>query len=196
MCRRQGQSSKRVIFEPSGATALKIDMILYWTSLRGLRNTSRNHRLWTQFAVQFTHAVKAASCKEGAICEQDPEMPPSSLGQSSSKMVWGQVENCSVVRRINIFNSFWKPRTSRPADWSGRPACNQWTVQEPAPLMLWGCISAYGAYSLHIWKGSINAEEYVETIEQNLPPSRRRLFQERPKYFSKRMINHILHPSQ
>ena len=48
--------------------------------------------------------VKAVSCKEEAICEHDPEMLLSSVGQSLSEM-----ENCSVVRLIKISNSIWMP---------------------------------------------------------------------------------------
>jgi len=36
-----------MIFGPSGGTALKEEMILSWESLLGLKNTSRNHGLWT-----------------------------------------------------------------------------------------------------------------------------------------------------
>ncbi len=32
------------------------------------------------------------------------------------------------------------------------PACHQRSVQKPASLMVWGCISAYGMGSLHVWK--------------------------------------------
>ncbi len=32
------------------------------------------------------------------------------------------------------------------------PACYQRSVQKPASLMVWGCISAYGMGSLHVWK--------------------------------------------
>ena len=42
------------------------------------------------------------------------------------------------------------------------------TVQKPASLMVWGCISAYGVGSLHIWKGSINAEQCIEVLEQHM----------------------------
>ena len=37
-------------------TALKTGMIIYSTSLSGLRNTSRNPCLWTQLSVQSTNA--------------------------------------------------------------------------------------------------------------------------------------------
>ncbi|KAK3545540.1 hypothetical protein QTP70_008077 [Hemibagrus guttatus] len=38
------------------------------------------------------------------------------------------------------------------------PSCYQRSVQKPASLMVLGCMSACGMGSLHIWKGTINAE--------------------------------------
>ncbi|KAK3506915.1 hypothetical protein QTP70_031190, partial [Hemibagrus guttatus] len=38
------------------------------------------------------------------------------------------------------------------------PSCYQRSVQKPAFLMVWGCMSTCGMGSLHIWKGTINAE--------------------------------------
>ncbi|KAK3507962.1 hypothetical protein QTP70_005447 [Hemibagrus guttatus] len=38
------------------------------------------------------------------------------------------------------------------------PSCYQRSVQKPASLMVWGCMSVCGMGSLHIWKGTINAE--------------------------------------
>uniref|UniRef100_A0A9J8A0V0 Tc1-like transposase DDE domain-containing protein n=1 Tax=Cyprinus carpio carpio TaxID=630221 RepID=A0A9J8A0V0_CYPCA len=49
--------------------------------------------------------------------------------------------------------------------------------------MVWGCMSACGMGSLHIWKGTINAERYIQVLEQHMLPSRRRLFQGRPCIF-------------
>ncbi len=60
------------------------------------------------------------------------------------------------------------------------PSCYQRSVQKPASLMVWGCMSACGMGSLHIWKGTINAERYIQVLEQHMLPSRRRLFQGRP----------------
>ncbi|KAK3529727.1 hypothetical protein QTP86_000816 [Hemibagrus guttatus] len=40
------------------------------------------------------------------------------------------------------------------------PSCYQRSVQKPASLMVWGCMSACGMGSLHIWKGTINAERF------------------------------------
>ncbi|KAF3693721.1 hypothetical protein EXN66_Car009397 [Channa argus] len=63
------------------------------------------------------------------------------------------------------------------------PASYQQTVQKPAPLMVCGFISAYGVGSLHIWKGTINAEKDMEVLEQHMFPSRECLFQGRPVIF-------------
>ncbi len=72
------------------------------------------------------------------------------------------------------------------------PACYQRSVQKPASLMVWGCISAYGMGSLHVLEGTVNAERYIKVLEQHMLPSRRCLFQGRPCYFSRTMQNHIL----
>ncbi len=52
-------------------------------------------------------------------------------------------------------------------------------------LHLWwyGVACACGMGSLHIWKGTINAERYIQVLEQHMLPSRRRLFQGRPCIF-------------
>ncbi len=63
------------------------------------------------------------------------------------------------------------------------PACYQHSVQKPASLMVWGCVSAYGMGSLHVLEGTMNAERYIKVLEQHMFPSRRRLFQGRPCVF-------------
>uniref|UniRef100_A0A9J8CSW9 Transposase n=1 Tax=Cyprinus carpio carpio TaxID=630221 RepID=A0A9J8CSW9_CYPCA len=63
------------------------------------------------------------------------------------------------------------------------PSCYQHSVHKPVSLMVWGCMSACGMGSLHIWKGTINAERYIQVLEQHMLPSRRRLFQGRPCIF-------------
>ena len=54
--------------------------------------------------------------------------------------------------------------------------------------MVRGCISVYGVY---IWKATINAEDYMQVLKQHMLSSREDL-----AYFSKTMLNLILHPSQ
>ncbi len=76
------------------------------------------------------------------------------------------------------------------------PSCYQRSVQKPASLMVWGCMSVCGMGSLHIWKGTINAERYIQVLEQHMLPSRRRLFQGRPCISNMTMPDHILHQLQ
>ncbi len=52
------------------------------------------------------------------------------------------------------------------------PACYQCSIQKPASLIVWGCISAYGMGSLHVLEGTMNAERYINVLEQHTLPSR------------------------
>ncbi len=58
------------------------------------------------------------------------------------------------------------------------PACYQRSVQKPASLMVWGCISAYSMGSLHVLEGTMNAQRYIKVSEQHMLPSRQRVFQQ------------------
>ncbi len=58
------------------------------------------------------------------------------------------------------------------------PACYQCSVQKPASLTVWGCISAYGMGSLHVLEGTMNAEKYIKVLEQHMLPSRWRVFKQ------------------
>ncbi|KAK3506560.1 hypothetical protein QTP70_009475 [Hemibagrus guttatus] len=51
------------------------------------------------------------------------------------------------------------------------PSCYQRSVQKPASLMVWGCMSACGMGSLHIWKGTINAERRLLAVSGSRPPA-------------------------
>ncbi len=61
------------------------------------------------------------------------------------------------------------PRAKEERDF---PACYQRSVQKPASLMVWGCISVYGMGSLHVLEGTMNAERYINVLEQHILPSR------------------------
>ncbi len=69
-------------------------------------------------------------------------------------------------------------RVLRAKEEGDLPVCHQHSVQKPASLMVWGCISAYGIGNLHVLEGTMNAERYIKVLEQNMLPSRRRLFQQ------------------
>ncbi|KAK3526690.1 hypothetical protein QTP70_031876 [Hemibagrus guttatus] len=56
------------------------------------------------------------------------------------------------------------------------PSCYQRSVQKPASLMVWGCMSACGMGSLHIWKGTINAERLLLHAYERVPEAYRQSF--------------------
>ncbi len=58
----------------------------------------------------------------------------------------------------------------RAKDEGDLPACYQRSVQKPASLMVWGCISAYGMDSLHVLEGNMNAERYIKVFRATYAP--------------------------
>ncbi len=175
-----------VVFGPSDDTASLIGMILSLTLLNGPRNTSRNHcRYKHNPPCHLQIPTKALSCKKEAICEHGPEALSCPVGESSFKMDCFKVEKCSMVRRVQIWHSCWNHgrRVLRAKEEGELPACYQLSIQNPASLMVWGCISAYGMGSLHVLEGTMNAEWYIKVLEQHMLPSRWRLFQGKPCVF-------------
>ncbi len=114
--------------------------------------------------------TKALSCKKEAICEHGPEAPPCLVGEASFKMDCFKVEKCSMAKRVHGRRY---PQAKGEEDLSTGYQCS---VQKPASLMVWGCISPYGTGSLHVLEGTMNAERYIKVLEQNMLPSRRSLF--------------------
>ncbi len=60
-------------------------------------------------------------------------------------------------------------RVLRAKEEGDLPVCQR-SVQKPASLMVWGCISAYGMGSLHVLEGTMNAERYIKVLEQHMLP--------------------------
>ncbi len=92
---------------------------------------------------------------------------------SKWKVFYGQTSpNLTVLLEIT------DRRVLRAKEEGDLPACHQRSVQKPASLMVWGCISVYGMGSLHVLEGTMNAERYIKVLEQHMLPSRRRVFQQ------------------
>jgi len=68
-------------------------------------------------------------------------------------------------------------------------ACYQHSVQKPAFLMVWEYICAFGTVNVHIWKDTINAEWYIQVLEQHMLPSKQWLFQGSPCIFEQNNAN-------
>ena len=49
---------------------------------------------------------------------------------------------------------------------------NHLAYYQPSSLLVWECISAYGAGNLHIWKGIISAKRYIQVLEQHILASK------------------------
>ena len=74
-------------------------------------------------------------------------------------------------------------RVLRTKEEKDHPDCYGRKVQKPASVMVWGCVSASGMGNLHICEGTINAERYIQVLEQHMLPSKQRLFHGRPCLF-------------
>ncbi len=117
-----------------------------------------------------------------AICEHGPEAPSCPVGQGSFKMdslKWKSVL-WSDESKFDILVGNHRRRVLQAKEERDLPACYQRSVQKPASLMVWGCISEYDMGSLHVLEGTMNAERYIKHLEQHMLPSRQHLFQGRP----------------
>ena len=63
-------------------------------------------------------------------------------------------------------------RILRAKDEKDHPDCYRRKVQNPASMMIWGCMSAHGMGDLHISEGTIDAATYVGILERHTLPSR------------------------
>ena len=129
--------------------------------------------------------TKALSCKKEAICEHGSEASSCPVGQGSFKLTiskWNSVL-WSDESKFDILVGNHGRRVLRAKEEGDLPSCYQRSVQKPASLMVWGCISADGMGSLHVLEGTMNAERYIKVLEQHMLPSRQRLFQGRPCVF-------------
>ncbi len=114
--------------------------------------------------------TKALSCKKVATCEHGPEAPSCPVGQGSFKMDCFKVENVlsSDESKFDILVGNHGRRVLRAKEERDLPVCYQHSVQKPASLIVWGCISAYGMGSLHVLEGTMNAESYIKVLEQHM----------------------------
>ncbi len=120
--------------------------------------------------------TKALSCKKETICEHGLEAPSCSVGQGSFKMEKWKSVLWSDESKFDILAGNHGCCVLRAKKEGDFPESHQRSVQKPASLMVWGCISAYGMGSLHVLGGSMNAERYIMFLEQHMLPSRQCAF--------------------
>ncbi len=102
------------------------------------------------------------------------------MGQGSFKIDFFQSGKVFYSRTSPNLTFLLEIRAKEEGD---LPACYQHSVQKPASLMVWGCISTYGMDSLHVLEGTMNAEWYIKILKQHMLPSRLRVFWGRPCVF-------------
>ncbi len=176
-----------MVFGPSDDTASLIGMILSLTLLNGPgilpETTVGKHNP----PCHLQMLTKALSCKKEAICEHGPETPLCPWANAHLKLTVSKWKSVlwSDESKFDILVRNHGRRVLRAKEEGDLPACYQCSVQKPASLMVWGCISAYGMGSLHVLEGTMNAERYIKVLEQHmLPPD--------DVHFSRTMQNHIL----
>ncbi len=84
----------------------------------------------------------------------------------------------SVESKFDIVVGNHGHRVLRAKEEGDLPACYQRSVQKPASLMVWECISAYDMGSLHVLEGTMNAERCLKVLEQHMLPSIGCVFQQ------------------
>ncbi len=139
--------------------------------------------------------TKALSCKKEAISEHGPEAPSCPVGQGSFKMDCFKLEKCSMVRRVQIWHFLFgnhRLRVLRAKEEGDLPACYQCSVQKPASLMVWGCISTYGMAACMFWKALWILKGIWRFWSSICSPPEDVYFREGLMYFSRTMQNHIL----
>ncbi len=137
--------------------------------------------------------TKALSCKKEANVNMVQKCRRVLLAKADLKWT---VSNCwksvlwSDESKFDILVGNHGRRVLRAKEEGDLPACYQRSVQKPASLMVWGCISVYGMGSLYVLEGTMNAERYIKALKQHMLPSRRRLFHGRPCVFQQdRVLN-------
>ncbi len=168
------------------------------TGLRALRRHCITHRHdsvidITKWAQEYFQKPLSVNTLHRAICRCQLKLyhakrkPYVNMVQKCRRVLWAKAHlkwTGKVVRRWSDESKFdilvgnHGRRVLRAKEEGDLPACYQHSVQKPASLMVWGCISAYGMGSLHVLEGTMNAERYIKVLEQHMLPSRGRVFQQ------------------
>ncbi len=137
--------------------------------------------------------TKFISCKKEAICEHGSDVSSCPVGQGSFKMDFqsGNVFYGQTSPNLTFLLEITDGGVLRAKEEGGLPTCYQHSVQKPASLMVWGCISGYGICSLRVLEGTMNAERYIKVLEQHQLPAWW-YFREGLVYFNRTIQNHIL----
>ncbi len=180
-------------------------LLLDARGLRALRRHCITHRpdsviditKWAQEYFQkplSVNTIRRAICRCQLKLYHAKSKPYVNMVQKRRRVLWAKAHLKLTVSKwksilwsdeskFDILVGNHRRRVLRAKEEGDLPACHQHSVQKPASLMVWGCISAYGMDSLHVLEGTMNAERYIKVLKQHMLPSRWRLFQGRPCVF-------------
>ncbi len=173
--------------------------------LRALRRHCITHRhdsviditKWAQEYFQkplSVNTIRHAICRCQLNLYHAKRKPYVNMVQKCRRVLWAKAHlNWTVSKwksvlwsdesKFDILVGNHRRRVLRAKEEGDLPACYLHSVQKSASLMVWLCISAYGRGSLHVLEGTMNAERYINVLEQHMLPSRWRLCQGRPCVF-------------
>ncbi len=160
-----------MVFGPSDDTASLIGMILSQEYFQKPLLVNAIRRAICRCQLKFYHAKRK---------------PYVNMVQKRRRVLWAKEWTVSKWKSVlwsdeskfDILVGNHGHRVLQAKEEGDLPACHQHSVQKPASLMVWGCRSAYGMGSLHVLEGTMNAERYINVLEQHMLPSRRRVFQQ------------------
>ncbi len=140
----------------------------------------------TKWAQEYFQKSLSVNTIRHAICRCQLNLyhakskPYVNMVQKRRRVLWAKVY-------LELTDSKWKRVQWKEGDLH---ACHQHSVQKPATLMVWGCISAYSMGSLHVLEDTMNAEMYIKVLEQHIcsPPD--------DFHFRRTMQNHTLQLQQ
>ncbi len=166
MHKGQGQ---RPLLDARGLRALRRHCITHW------HDSVIDITKWGQEYSQKPLSVNTICC---AICRcqlkryHAKRKPYVNMVQKSCRVLWAKAHLKWTVSwksvlwsdesKFDILVGNHRSRVIRAKEEGDLPACYEHSVQKPASLMVWGCISAYGMGSLHVLEGTMNAERYIK----------------------------------
>ncbi len=187
---RKGQG-RRPLLNACGLRALR------WHCITHRHDSVIDITKWAQEYFQkplSVNTIHRAICRYQLKLYHAKRKPYVNMVQTRSRVLWAKAHLKLTVSKWK--SVLWSDKSKfdilvgnhghcvlRAKEEGDLPACYQRSVQKPASLMVWGCISAYGLGSLHVLEGTMNAERYIKVLEQHVLPPRWRLFQGRPCVF-------------
>ncbi len=180
---RKGQG-RRPLLDACGLRALR------WHSITHRYDSVIDITKWAQEYFQKSlsvNTIRRDICRCHLKLCHEKRKPYVTMVKKCRRVLWAKVNLkwtvskwksvlCSDKSKCEILVGNLRRRVLWAKEEGDLPVCHQGSVQNPASLMVWGWISAYGMVSLHVLEGTMNAERYIMALEQHMLPSRRHVF--------------------